>query len=82
LEGGLCRLQRPHVEGAQLTLEQRAVGAEQGGRRGEWRRWRRGGGAGEGRTCERDCALRNACTVLVQVGKNNVCAVQVVGQPM
>jgi hypothetical protein len=32
-----------------------------------------------------DCALRNACTVLVQVGQkqqNNVCAVQMVGRSM
>jgi hypothetical protein len=42
----------------------------------------KGGGAREGLTRERDCALRNACTVLVQVGQNNVCVVPVVGQPM
>jgi hypothetical protein len=48
------------MEGAQLTLKQRAAGAQQGGRRGG--RWRRCGGAGEGCTRERDCALRNVCT--------------------
>jgi hypothetical protein len=40
------------------------------------------GGAGEGCTRERDCALCNACTVLVQVGQNSVCVVQMVGRPM
>jgi hypothetical protein len=35
-------------------------------------RWRRGIGAGEGRT--HDCALRNAWTVLIQVEQKNVCA--------
>jgi hypothetical protein len=67
------------MEGVQLTLEQRAAGAQQGGRRGGRWRW---GGAREGCTRERDCALRNVCTVLVQVGQNSVCAVQMVGRPM
>ena len=70
------------MDEAQLTLEQRASGAQQGGRRGGRRRWRRCGGAGEGCTRERDCALRNVCTVLVQVGQNIVCDVQMVGRPM
>ena len=43
-------------------------------------RWRKGGDAGEG--CTHDCELRNACTVLVQVRQNIVCAVQMVGWPM
>jgi hypothetical protein len=75
--GGLCRLQPPRDGGG-------ATDAQAEGRRSTAgrRRWRRGGGDGEGRTRERDSALRNACTVLVQVGQNSVCAVQMVGRPM
>jgi hypothetical protein len=68
------------MEGAQLTLEKRAARAQQGDKRGEQQRWRRCGDAGEG--CTHDCALRNACTILVQVGQNSVCAIQMVGRPM
>jgi hypothetical protein len=68
------------MEGAQLTLEQRAAGAQQGDWRGGQQRWRRCGGAGEG--CTRDCALRNECTILLQVGQNSVCVVQMVDWPM
>jgi hypothetical protein len=82
LEGASTDYSRHVMERAQLTLEQRAAGAQQGNRRGGRRRWRRCGDAGEGCTRERDCALCNACTVLVQVGQNSVCVVQIVGQPM
>jgi hypothetical protein len=55
------------------------VGAQQGDRRGERRRWRRDGDAGEGRT--RDCALRIVYRIGT-VGQNSVCVVQMVGWPM
>jgi hypothetical protein len=80
LEGGSTDYSCRVMEGAQLTVEQRVAGAQQGDRRGGQRRWRRCDSAGEG--CTRDCALRNACTILVQVGQNNVCVVQLVGRPM
>ena len=58
------------MEGAQLTLEHnRATGEE-------------GSSAGEGASSLEKGALRNACTILVQVGQNSVCAVQMVGWPM
>jgi hypothetical protein len=75
--GASADCSRRAMEGAQLMLKQRAARSTAGRRR-----WRRGGGDGEGRTRERDSALRNACTVLVQVGQNSVCAVQMVGRPM
>jgi hypothetical protein len=73
--GGLYRLQPPRDGGG-------AADARVEGRRSTTgrQRWRRCGGAGEG--CKRDCELRNACTVFVQVGKNSVCAVEMVGRPM
>jgi hypothetical protein len=89
LEGGLYRLQSPRDGGG--AADARAEGRRSTARRQEsraaamekvWRRWRRCGSAGEGCTRERDCALRNACTVSVQVGQNIVCDVQMVGRPM
>jgi hypothetical protein len=54
---------------------------EKGGCDGEGRlRWRRGIGAGEG--CMLECALRNVCTVMVQLMQKSVCVVQIVGRPM
>jgi hypothetical protein len=45
-----------------------------------------GGGDGEGmahwRRAYTRLSLCNVCTVLVQVGQNNVCAAQIVGRPM
>jgi hypothetical protein len=73
--GGLYRLQPPRDGGG--AADARVEGCRSTTGR---QRWRRCGGAGEG--CKRDCELRNACTVFVQVGKNSVCAVEMVGRPM
>jgi hypothetical protein len=56
------------MEGAQLLLEQWAAKAQQGSRRGDRRRWVRGGDAREGVAELGKSARATVRTVLVQAG--------------